>query len=146
MARPPPPPRTPDGRYIVVRGRLWRAANPSLPPAERDRLVGQLMAARSAVGRARRAGDRDALAAAGRAVDAAKVGLGERGPVWWDDGAPDLNRHLAKNTPYAAWAAAAATTAAATAAPTAGPSPSAAGAAIVTRFRVPPGSSTCEQS
>jgi len=32
------------------------------------------------------------------AVDAAKVALGERGPVWWDDGAPDYNRHMAKNT------------------------------------------------
>lgn len=39
-------------------------------------------------------------------VDAAKQALGERGPVWWTDGAPDLNRHLARTTPYAAWAAA----------------------------------------
>jgi hypothetical protein len=23
--------------------------------------------------------------------------------VWWSDGAPDFNRHLAVNTPYAAW-------------------------------------------
>ncbi len=38
------------------------------------------------------------------AVDAAKVALGERGPVWWDDGAPDYNRCMAKNTPYADWA------------------------------------------
>ena len=38
-------------------------------------------------------------------VDPAKVALGERGPVWWEDGAPDLNRHFAKNTPYAEWAA-----------------------------------------
>ena len=37
------------------------------------------------------------------AVDSAKVKLGERGPVWWSDGAPDYNRYLAKNTPYAAW-------------------------------------------
>ena len=36
-------------------------------------------------------------------VDAAKVALGERGPVWWGDGAPDYNRYLAKNTPYAQW-------------------------------------------
>jgi len=36
-------------------------------------------------------------------VDAAKVGLGERGPVWWKDGAPDFNRRMARNTPYAAW-------------------------------------------
>src|SRR5436305_14713863 len=29
--------------------------------------------------------------------------LGERGPTWWEDGAPDFNRHLARNTPYADW-------------------------------------------
>jgi hypothetical protein len=38
-----------------------------------------------------------------RRVDDAKVALGERGPVWWTEGEPDLNRHLVKNTPYAAW-------------------------------------------
>jgi hypothetical protein len=31
------------------------------------------------------------------------LGLGERGPVWWGDGWPDLNRHMAKNTLYAEW-------------------------------------------
>jgi hypothetical protein len=36
-------------------------------------------------------------------VDEVKRVLGERGPAWWDDGAPDLNRHMAKNTPYADW-------------------------------------------
>ena len=36
-------------------------------------------------------------------VDAAKRALGERGPVWWTDGAPDLNQHMAHNTPYATW-------------------------------------------
>jgi hypothetical protein len=36
-------------------------------------------------------------------VDHAKRALGERGPVWWTDGAPDLNRHMARTTPYAAW-------------------------------------------
>ena len=55
---------------------------------------------------ARADNDSDALAAARGAVDAAKVGLGERGPVWWNDGAPDLNRRMAKNTPYGAWLAA----------------------------------------
>ena len=40
------------------------------------------------------------------AVDAAKVALGERGPVWWTDGAPDYNRRMARNTPYAGWYAA----------------------------------------
>lgn len=36
-------------------------------------------------------------------VDRAKQALGERGPVWWTDGAPDFNRRLAKNTPYRDW-------------------------------------------
>lgn len=97
---------TPDGRYLVVRGRLWRRTNPDLPPAERERLVRALMAARRAVAAARRAGDRRALRTAGEKVHAAKVALGERGPAWWTDGAPDYNRHMAANTPYAAWFAA----------------------------------------
>jgi hypothetical protein len=36
-------------------------------------------------------------------VNMAKIGLGEGGPVWWDDGQPDLNKHKATNTPYAEW-------------------------------------------
>ncbi|MET0745181.1 MAG: hypothetical protein ABWY78_17550 [Microvirga sp.] len=100
---PEPPPTTPDGRYIVVRGRLWRRSNPGLPPEERERLVHRLMEARRAVAVAGKAADPQALAAARRRVDEAKRGLGERGPPWWTDEAPDLNRHLARNTPYAAW-------------------------------------------
>ncbi|WP_432548309.1 hypothetical protein [Kineococcus sp. SYSU DK004] len=96
-------PVTPDGRYLVVRGRLWRRSDPGLDPAERERLVAELMAARRAKGAALRAGDEEAREAARRRVDAAKHALGERGPVWWDDGAPDLTRHLARTTPYAAW-------------------------------------------
>ena len=98
-----PPPVTPDGRYIVVRGRLWRRANPDLPEAERLALVARLMDARRAVGRALRAGDAPALATARGDVDAAKVALGERGPVWWRDGAAGLNRRMARNTDYADW-------------------------------------------
>jgi hypothetical protein len=94
---------TPDERYFVVRGRLWRRANPSLPPHEHERLVKALMAARRGVAAARRRGDRAAEDAAHAAVEQAKVLLGERGPVWWDDGAPDLNRHLARTGPYAEW-------------------------------------------
>ncbi len=97
------PPLTPDRRYIIVRGRLWRAANPDLSEAERTRWVAALMDARRAVKAARSSGDRIAEAAARKAVDRAKVALGERGPVWWDDGAPDLNRRMVKNTPYAGW-------------------------------------------
>ena len=94
---------TPDGRYLVVRGRLWRRTRPDLDPAAREALVADLMAARRAVKDGKAAGDPEAVARARRAVDAAKHGLGERGPVWWDDGAPDLNRHMARTTPYAAW-------------------------------------------
>ena len=61
------------------------------------------MQARRAVAAARRAADAVALARARRAVDDAKIALGERGPPWWDDGAPDWNRHLVTNTPYADW-------------------------------------------
>ena len=61
------------------------------------------MAARSMKGRAMRAGDAAGQASARQAVDAAKHALGERGPVWWEDGAPDMNRRMAKNTLYAAW-------------------------------------------
>jgi hypothetical protein len=92
---------TPDGRYIVVRGRLWRKSNPHLSEVRRSRLVSELMIARRAVKEA--AGDEELLMAAREAVEAAKVDLGERGPVWWDDGAPDLNRHMARTTPYASW-------------------------------------------
>ncbi|WP_019874844.1 hypothetical protein [Sporichthya polymorpha] len=94
---------TPDDRYVVVRGRLWRRSNPALSEDARERLVSDLMAARRAKQAAMQAGDDDARTRAREQVDAAKRALGERGPVWWTDGAPDWNRHLAKNTPYADW-------------------------------------------
>jgi hypothetical protein len=80
---------------------LWRASNPALPEAERQRLVDRLMDARRAVAAAKRAQDAAGERTARAQVDAAKIALGERGPVWWNDGAPDYNRHLLKNTPYA---------------------------------------------
>ncbi|WP_119153363.1 hypothetical protein [Caldimonas tepidiphila] len=96
-------PVTPDGRYFVVRGRLWRCADPALPEDRRRELVGELMRARAEVGRALRDGDREAERRARAKVQEAKVALGERGPVWWTDGAPDYNRRLARNTPYRDW-------------------------------------------
>ncbi|HEU0045834.1 hypothetical protein [Sphingomonas sp.] len=105
MTRPAPL-ATPDGRYIVLRGQLWRTADPTLSEAERQRLVQALMDARRAVGAALRSGDAEAEASARAAVHTAKLALGERGPVWWTDGAPDQNRHMAKNSSYAAWWAA----------------------------------------
>ena len=94
------PDRTPDGRYIIVDGRLWRATNPDLSEQDRERLVRELMDARRAVGAALRAKDTQAEKAARAKVHSAKIGLGERGPVWWDDGAPDYTRKLIRNTPY----------------------------------------------
>jgi len=61
------------------------------------------MAGRRAVRDAKKRADPDAEAAAHQAVDEIKRALGERGPVWWVDGAADLNRNMAKNTPYANW-------------------------------------------
>ena len=93
-------PTTPDGRYFVVRGRLWRKANPQLPADVRDALVRQLMEARRALRRKSSEAERQA---AREQVDRAKRALGERGPVWWTDGEPDFNRKLVKNTPYRDW-------------------------------------------
>lgn len=93
-------PTTPDGRYLVVRGRLWRKADPGLPDDVRQSLVNALMAARRALARPLSPAERRA---AREEVDRAKQALGERGPVWWTDGAPDFNRRMVKNTPYRDW-------------------------------------------
>ena len=94
---------TPDGRYVIVRGRLWRATNPHLTSEARAAITAQLMNARREVRKAKRADDTERLAKARSAVNAAKIALGERGPVWWADGTKDFNRHLVENTPYAEW-------------------------------------------
>lgn len=96
-------PTTPDGRYFVVKGQLWRCTNPALEEAARSHLVKQLMQARRQVKQAKNEADNEALAQARTQVNNAKVALGERGPVWWTDGSPDYNRHKVKNTPYADW-------------------------------------------
>ncbi|MET0310431.1 MAG: DUF3253 domain-containing protein [Burkholderiaceae bacterium] len=93
-------PSTPDGRYFVVRGRLWRKSNPGLAPEVREELVRLLMDARRAL-RGKRSEEERRTARA--QVEQAKRSLGERGPVWWSDGAPDFNRKMAVNTPYKEW-------------------------------------------
>lgn len=93
-------PVTPDGRYFVAKGRLWRRTDPALDPAERRAAIKELMRARREVGRA---GDAEAERAARDRVDAAKRRLGERGPVWWADGAPDETRLAPWNSSYAEW-------------------------------------------
>jgi hypothetical protein len=96
-------PVTPDGRYFVVRGRLWRCSNPFLSKEQRDEFVRQLMVARRAVRSAMQAQDAQRLKEARDAVDRAKNALGERGGVWWSDGAPDYNRKSVRKTPCASW-------------------------------------------
>lgn len=75
---------TPDGRYVVIGGRRWRATDPLLPDDAAAALRGELMAARRAVGAALRAEDGGAERAARARVHAAKTALGERGTPWWE--------------------------------------------------------------
>ena len=93
-------PRTPDGRYFVAKARMWRCTNPALEDAERRKLIKELMRGRLAV---KHAQDEVQTAAARAQVDAAKFALGERGPVWWQDSAPDEGGKHPKNTSYAQW-------------------------------------------
>lgn len=76
--------RTPDGRYVVIDGRRWRATDPELPTEVAAELRRQLMSARRAVGAALRAQDPDAERAARDRVQRAKTALGERGTPWWE--------------------------------------------------------------
>jgi hypothetical protein len=75
------PERTPDGRYIVVDGRRWRATDPAIPEDRRAELTRALMAWRREVRRTR---GTDGERAARDGVQAAKVALGERGTPWWE--------------------------------------------------------------
>jgi hypothetical protein len=93
-------PETPDGRYFVARERLWRKTDPCLPEDERQLWVKRLMEARRAV---KDASSDEVRKAARAKVHEAKLALGERGPVWWDDGAPDETRLHPKNSSYAGW-------------------------------------------
>lgn len=86
-----------------MRGRLWRCSNPALPEVRRKQLVNELMNVRRAVKQAKVADEPLQLQQARQRVDEAKVSLGERGPVWWHDGAQDFNWYRVINTPYSAW-------------------------------------------
>ena len=76
---------TPDGHYVIIDGRKWRATNPNLPEEERQKWVNELMSARRAVAASLKAKDKDAENAARDRVQAAKEALGERGPKWWEE-------------------------------------------------------------
>jgi hypothetical protein len=78
------PEKTPDGHHVVIKGRKWRATDPSLPEDVSARLRQHLMAARRAVRSATTAGDERAERAARARVQHAKVALGERGTPWWE--------------------------------------------------------------
>lgn len=96
-------PETPDGRYFVAKEKLWRKTDPALDDTTRRARVKALMQARRAVKNAKQAEDDDAMREARQAVDAAKIALGERGPVWWDDDAPDETGKHPRNSSYADW-------------------------------------------
>ena len=81
--------RTEDGRFVVVRGRRWRATDPAVPEEVAAVLRRELMSARRAVGVALRAGDPVAEAAARARVHRAKTALGERGTPWWEQTADE---------------------------------------------------------
>lgn len=87
-----PHPHTPNSRYLIVKGRLWRTSNPGPAADMRHELVSTLIQARRAVGVALKAGDTVAEHSALAKLDAANTTLGERGPVWRIDAAPDLPR------------------------------------------------------
>ena len=75
------PELTPDGRYVVIDGRRWRATDPAIPEDRRAELTEALMAWRREVRRAKGTPDERA---ARDGVQAAKVALGERGTPWWE--------------------------------------------------------------
>ena len=95
--------QTPDGRYRVVRARLLRCANPSLPADQRARANAALAMARKDLRNALHHTDRKRLGLARAAVHAALIQLGESGNVWWNDGSPDYSHRLVRNSPYREW-------------------------------------------
>ena len=98
-----PYPETPDGRYFVVEGRLWRRPNPALEPELRDKLSRRLARARRVVLEGLRTNDLVLVREARLRIGQLRVALGERGAPWWTDGAPDYNKKHVAKTPYADW-------------------------------------------
>ena len=73
-----------DERWLVIKGRRWRRTDPCLPEDLVAALTSHLGTGRSTVGAAKRSGVDGRVARARRRVGLAKLGLGERGPYWWD--------------------------------------------------------------
>jgi hypothetical protein len=93
-----PYPVTPDDRYFVVKGRLWRCTGPVLSGDLKERLVADLMRARRQKATAMRSNDSEKVEAARQAIDVAKEKLGEEGVFGGRTGLL-TNRFLVKNTP-----------------------------------------------
>ena len=91
-----PPETTPDGRYIVVGGRRWRATDPAIPEERRAELTRTLMAWRREVRRTR---GTDAEQASRAGVQAAKVALGERGTPWWEQSGDERRARWSADVP-----------------------------------------------
>lgn len=77
------PERTADGRYIIVKGRRWRAQDPVLPEALTAPLLSALGTARLQLSRRHQLND-EQTAVLRKRVTWAKEGLGERGTPWWE--------------------------------------------------------------
>jgi len=90
-------PVTPDGRYLVARGRLCRCSDPGLSDSDRRAALKALMQARRGL-----RGD-VGTPAQKAAIQIAKERLGESGPVWWTDGAPDEAGLHPQDSRYADW-------------------------------------------
>ena len=91
------PEPTPDGHFLVIDGRRWRASDPEIPEERRQELVDALMAWRREVGRTRGT-EEEATSRAG--VQAAKVALGERGqPPWWEQDDDERRRRWEADVP-----------------------------------------------
>ena len=91
-----PPETTPDGRYVVIDGRRWRATDPAIPAERRQELTNALMAWRREVRRVRGSAD-EAPARAG--VQAAKIALGERGTPWWEQSDDERRKRWSADVP-----------------------------------------------
>ncbi len=90
------PERTPDGRYVVIDGRRWRATDPAIPEERRDELTRVLMAWRREVRRTKGTSEEEQARAG---VQAAKVALGERGTPWWEQSGPDRRERWSADVP-----------------------------------------------
>ncbi|GLY02667.1 MULTISPECIES: hypothetical protein [Actinoplanes] len=93
-----PPEHTPDGHFIVVSGRRWRATDPEIGEEAAATLRKALMAARRDVGAATRSGQDPAPARA--RVQIAKVALGERGTPWWEQTLDERRRRWQDGLDY----------------------------------------------